>query len=151
MLKWKLMLLSSMISFNVFSTVDGFHSIYIVVDDENYDANMATSFKVQQVPMIGCWGVTHGPEYSQLTAPYEVPIAGCGNNSKININVLTCAEITDWKELSDYSGTAAITLNISKCEKMKDDQDFINAVKKVVALNFKNPQGKPSVKLTLVK
>lgn len=140
--------LLSVLSFKVSATVDGNHWISIVVANYNEPDN----FTVERVPMIGCWGLAHGPEYSNFTRPYEVPMGGCGGNDNIkeNINALTCAEITNWTANESYTGTAALTLDISKCE-YKSSTKFLKAVKEAVAKSFTNPKGKPPVKLTIVK
>jgi hypothetical protein len=128
----------SIMSFSSFATVDGMTRVYILTKDYNSE-----EFVVEKAPIIGCWGLPKGPELIQLTHPYVTNNLGCGSATKENINVLTCAKVIDSVESRDFSTFSEITLDISKCED-KSSADFIEAIKKVVKVNFatktvKNP------------
>ncbi|MBP9681269.1 MAG: hypothetical protein KBD76_07680 [Bacteriovorax sp.] len=143
----KFFLISMLFSFSSasFATVDANTEVFIVSQHVQ-----TGEFFIQKAPIIGCWGISKGPELAQLTKSYEVSNLGCGDvEAKENINALTCASIVESKESADFSTFSEITLNISNCEE-KENKDFIAAIKKVITLNFatktvKNP------KLILVK
>jgi hypothetical protein len=131
--------LSLLASVSAFATVDSNHEVFIVSEQVQ-----TGEFYTQKAPIIGCWGIAKGPELAQLTRPYEVSNLGCGEVAqKENINALTCASVESFKESDDFSTFSLIVLNISACEQ-KNNVDFIEAIKKVVKLNFatksvKNP------------
>lgn len=132
------------ISTSAFATVDGNHNLFIMVQDIN-----SGEYYVQRAPIIGCWGLSKGPELMQLTSPYKVSYIGCATQSEENINVLTCSKVVSYNESDDFSTFKEISLDISNCVD-KGNPDFIATVRKVVQINFatktvKNP------KLTLYK
>jgi hypothetical protein len=61
---------------------------------------------------------------------------GCGMESTLeNINYLTCATVVDSTENEDYTNFAEIALDITRCER-RNDENFLNAVREAVNLNF---------------
>ena len=128
-----------LMSISSFATVDGNTSVYILSQHVQ-----SAEYFVQKVPVIGCWGLSKGPELSQLTAEYKVPSnVGCGITYQENINSLSCAKVDMANESSDYNTFDTIRLDISDCQD-KDNKEFIDGIKKVVKMNFatktvKNP------------
>lgn len=141
-------LISLMLLFGTISakaTVDGHDRAFIVVQNIQSE-----EFFVERVPVIGCYGLSRGPQLVQFTAEYKVPSnIGCGGETfHDNINSLTCAKVTDSTESDDFMSFKAVTLDISKCE-AKNDPKFITMVRTAAKLNF--PLKKGEVKLTLIK
>ncbi|WP_413557224.1 hypothetical protein [Bdellovibrio sp. HCB209] len=96
------------------ATFDANTRAFIVVQN----VNDPSEFFVERVPLIGCYGLTHGPQLSQLTKPYIVADSlGCGMEAKTaNINYLVCAKLVNAEENSDYTGFSEVILDISQCE-----------------------------------
>ncbi len=132
-------------SLSAFATVDGMTSVAIVTFDFNSE-----EYGVQKVPVVGCYGLPNGPQLIQFTMEYKVTAnIGCGGQPALdNINVLTCATVTNAEESRDYSTFSKITLDISKCD-AKNDPKFITMVRTAAAMNFNTRTSK--VQLTLVK
>lgn len=122
---------SALLTFSSMATVDSNTTVYILAQHVQ-----TGEYFVQQAPIVGCYGLPRGPQFVMLTREYVVPSnVGCGGSFNDNLNVLTCAKVVDSKESADYATYSAITLDISKCED-KDNQDFINGIKKVIKMNF---------------
>jgi hypothetical protein len=140
-----LSLMSAMISSVAFATVDSHDHAYVVVKHIQSD-----EFFVEQVPIIGCYGLPRGPQLKQFTSEYKVPAGiGCSDQTQlVNINYLTCGVVVSAKESDDFSGFSEVTLDISNCE-AKNDPKFIVAVKKAAKLNFPKKGG--HAKLILIK
>ena len=122
-------------SFSSFATVDGMTSVWLVVGNVQEEGE----YHLQQAPVMGCWGVSQGPELSQWTMPYEVTYnMGCGGPyGKTDINALSCAEI-DWdgtQESDTYNGFKKITLNVSACPE-KNNARWVTLVRTSAARNF---------------
>ncbi len=132
-------------SLSAFATHDVYTSVSIVTFDYNSE-----EFHVTKAPIVGCVGLPRGPELVQFTAPYMATSnIGCGGEPTTeNINVLTCATVTDSQESRDMSTFSKITLDISKCD-AKNDPKFITMVRTAAAMNFNTRTSK--VQLTLVK
>jgi len=130
-----------------FATVDGYDRAYIVIQDFNSE-----EFKVERVPIVGCYGLPQGARLMQFTSKYlATQNIGCGGEPVYeNINVLTCAKVTDSKESEDYYGFSEVTLDISKCE-AKDNAQFITMVRTEAKYNFPQQNKNKEVKLNLVK
>jgi hypothetical protein len=130
-------LISSLISSVASATVDSHDRAYVVVKHIQSE-----EFFVEQVPIIGCYGLPKGPQLKQFTSEYKVPAGiGCSDQTQlVNINYLTCGVIVSAKESDDFSGFSEVTLDISNCE-AKNDQKFIVAVKKAARLNFPKKGG----------
>lgn len=131
-------LLSLILSFTSFATVDSNTRVFILVRHVQ-----SGDYFVERAPIVGCWGYSKGPELSQLTKPYVVGNLGCGMDAQENINALTCAKVENAIEADDSSTFKEIVLNISDCEEKKNP-DFIEGIKKTVRVNFatksvKNP------------
>lgn len=136
----KTLLLASLALFSSVShaTVDANVNVYILSQEVQ-----TGEYFVQKAPIIGCFGIAKGPELSQLTKPYVVNNLGCGMDSQENINALSCANVIQSVESDDYTSFKTITLDISKCADKSND--FIDAVKKVVKLNFTTKAVKPEL------
>lgn len=113
-----------------FATVDSNTNVFILAKHVQTE-----EYFVQLAPIIGCYGVSRGPQLQQLTRDYMVNNIGCGTVTSENINELTCATVRDSIEADDFSTFKKITLDISRCAD-KNSRDFIRMVKKVVQLNF---------------
>ncbi len=135
----------TLLASSAFATVDGHDKVYLVVKNIQSE-----EFFVERAPIIGCYGLARGPQLVQFTAEYKVNSnVGCGGETfQDNINYLTCAKITDSKELADYMSFSEITLDISKCED-KNNPKLITMIRTAAKLNF--PLKKGEVKLNIVK
>ncbi len=129
-MKTLLFALAMTLTNSAFATIDANINVYILTKHVQEDI-----YFVQQAPLIGCYGLSKGPELIQLTKPYFVNNLGCGITSKENLNALSCAKVLNAVDDEDYSTFKEITLDISKCA-AKDEVDFIDGIKKVVKLNF---------------
>jgi hypothetical protein len=129
-----LFLVFALFSVKSFATVDGNTSVWLVVQNFNDEED----FLVQQAPMIGCYGISQGPQLAQFTKPYEVASSvGCGWDSqeKNDINALSCAEVVSSEESANYRSISKIVLDISKCE-AKNSKKFITMIRTAAARNF---------------
>lgn len=141
-------------SFNSFATVDALTSGWIVVQNVQDEDD----FGVQQVAIMGCYGLAQGPQLTQFTAEHNIKATmGCGDSdtSVININALSCGVVTDSEESADFASFKKITLDISQCP-YKNNKKFITMVRTAAARNF--PQTKKGkivkgkeVKLVIIK
>lgn len=144
----------AMFSINAFATVDAMTEAWIVIQDIQEEEN----FTVQKVPVIGCYGLSQGPQLVQFTAPFEVESTmGCGSFQpmKENINALSCAKLVDSVESADYSSFKKVVLDISACA-YKENKKFITMVRTAAARNFpQTSKGKivkgKDVELVLIK
>lgn len=134
-----------LLSASTYATVDAHSRSYIVVKDIQTE-----EFFVERAPIIGCYGLGHGPQLAQLTTEYKATSnIGCGGPIMYdNINYLTCANVIDAKESADDLSFSDITLDISKC-KDKNNPQLITMIRTAVKLNF--PQKKGEVRLKLIK
>ena len=143
-----------MLSANAFATVDAMTSGWIVVQNVQDDED----FGVQQVPIIGCYGLPQGPQLEQFVKEFKVAATiGCGwsGTEMQDINALSCAKIVESLESPDYGSFKKIVLDISKCA-YKENKKFITMVRTAAARNFpQTKNGKPApteeVELVLVK
>ncbi len=128
----KKLLLLTLLAFGqfAFATVDSNTNVFIPVKHIQ-----TGEYFVQIAPVIGCYGLPRGPQLQQLMKPYMVNNVGCGQTSQVDINALSCAQLVSSVEADDFSTFKKITIDVSKCED-NDGQEFIQAVKKVVKLNF---------------
>jgi hypothetical protein len=145
MKKMVISVLSLMVMFPSFATVDAHSKIYLVVKDIQTE-----EFFVERAPIIGCYGSSSGPGLAQFTAEYKVNSnIGCGGVVfQDNINYLTCAKIISFKETADFMSVSEMTLDISKCVD-KNNPKLISAIKTAANLNFPLKKGK--FKLSLVR
>lgn len=130
--------LLTVFSMNAFATRDSLTSGWIVVQNINEESD----FGVQQVAIVGCYGVAQGPQLTQFTAEHNVKSTmGCGDSdtSVMNINALSCAVVTESEENDDYASFKKIVLDISKCA-YKENSKFITMIRTAAARNF--PQTK---------
>lgn len=140
-------LITTILSSAAFATVDGNDTAYIVVQHVQEE----TEFLVQPTAIIGCYGLSNGPQLDQLTKDYVIKSSvGCGweTEQTQNINYLTCAKVVSSKESSDYTTFSEITLDISGCDQ-KNNPNLEPAIRKAVKLNFNTKSVK--TKLTLIK
>lgn len=138
MLKSIFITLITLTAFNAAATVDAMTSAWIVVQDINDENN----FTVQQVPVVGCYGLAQGPQLVQFTAEHNVKSTmGCGDTdtSVTNINALSCATVVSSDESADYISFKKIVLDVSNCS-YKDNKKFITMVRTAAKRNF--PQTK---------
>lgn len=134
MLKVIIMSFVSLFAFNASATVDAMTSAWIVIQDIQEEEN----FSVQQVPIIGCYGLPQGPQLVQFTAEFNVKSTmGCGDadTSVNNVNALFCAKIVSSEESADYASFKKIVLDVSACP-YKDNKKFITMVRTAAARNF---------------
>jgi hypothetical protein len=134
MLKVLFISLFSLTAFNASATVDGMTSAWIVVQDIQDEEN----FSIQQVPVIGCYGLSQGPQLVQFTAEHNVKSTmGCGDSdtSVTNINALSCAKVVSSEESNDYSSFKKIVLDVSNCS-YKNNKKFITMVRTAAKRNF---------------
>ncbi len=126
--------LVSLFSLNALATVDAMASAWIVVQDIQEEEN----FSLQQVPIIGCYGLAQGPQLVQFTAEFNVKSTmGCGDSdtSVTNINALSCGKVVDEEESADYISFKKIVLDISACP-YKNNKRFITMVRTAAMRNF---------------
>jgi hypothetical protein len=138
--------LGVLVSAPVFATTDVNDRAYIVVrDTQDQDV-----FFVERVPILGCRGIARGAQLIQFTSEYKATSnVGCGGEvAYTNINSLTCAKVTSYKESEDFLSFSEVTLDISKCEAKKNPK-FLTMVRTAAKLNF--PHKKGEVKLVLVE
>lgn len=154
-MKKLILAMATLFSMNAFATVDAMTEAWIVIQDIQEDDN----FTVQKVPVIGCYGLSQGPQLVQFTAPFEVESTmGCGEAfqpGKENINALSCAKLVDSVESADYSSFKKVVLDISACA-YKENKKFITMVRTAAARNFpQTSKGKvvkgKEVELVLIK
>ena len=139
MLKVLIFTFSMLFSIFSFATVEALARVWIVTESLGEEG----TFSLEQVPVIGCYGLNQGPQLAQLTAPYEVNSSvGCGSfeQFKMNINALVCAKVVKSEESADYKSFKRIYLDISNCAH-KDNPRFVTLVRTAVRKNF--PQYKP--------
>lgn len=134
MLKIIMISLVTVATSQVFATVDGMTSAWIVVQNIQDD----TDFTVMSVPVIGCYGLSQGPQLVQFTAEHNVKSTmGCGDvdTSVTNINALSCATVVDSEESADFASFKKIVLNVSNCS-YKENKKFITMVRTAAKRNF---------------
>ncbi len=134
MFKIVFVLLISFFAFNASATVDAMTTAWIVIQDIQDEEN----FSLQQVPVIGCYGLAQGPQLVQFTAEFNVKSTmGCGDadTSVTNINALSCAQVVSSEESDDYSSFKKIVLDVSNCT-YKNNKRFITMVRTAAARNF---------------
>ena len=133
-MKLVLSVLFMMVSVNAFATVDALTSAWIVVQNVQDEED----FGVQKVAVMGCYGLSQGPQLVQFTAEHNIKATmGCGDASTdvININALSCATVVDSVESDDYSSFKKIVLDVSKCA-YKNTKKFITMVRTAASRNF---------------
>lgn len=154
MTKLSFIIFSLLLSFNASATVDAMTSTWIVLEG----IQEPEDFTLQQVPVIGCYGLPQGPELEQFVSEYKIKSTiGCGfvSTEMVNVNALSCAKLVSSEENTDYMSFKKITLDISSCV-YKNNARFITLVRTAAARNF--PQTKDGkvvkgkeVELTLLK
>lgn len=133
-MKLVLSVLFMMVSVNAFATVDALTSAWIVVQNVQDEED----FGVQKVAVMGCYGLSQGPQLVQFTAEHNIKATmGCGDASTdvMNINALSCATVVDSVESDDYSSFKKIVLDVSKCA-YKNNKKFITMVRTAASRNF---------------
>ncbi len=128
------------------ATSDAITSVHLVVQSVQEE----DEFSVISAPVVGCFGVSHGPALAQFTTEYKVPSnIGCGGESYLeNVNYLTCATVVSSEEASTIDGLSSLKLDISNCSQ-KSNPVLIKAIKLAVIRNFAPENGK--IRLDLVK
>ncbi|MGE0528050.1 MAG: hypothetical protein AB7G93_10435 [Bdellovibrionales bacterium] len=141
-----LILLSAFLSWPTFATVDGHDRMHIVVEDIQ-----SGDFFLERVPLIACYGLPQGARLSQFVSEYYATSnIGCGGPvAHDNINALSCAEVIEATESSDYMSFRRIKLDISACA-AKNTPRFITLVRTAAKYNFPQTNGR-EVELILVK
>lgn len=126
------------------ATVDGHTRAFVVVKDIQTD-----EFLIERVPVIGCYGLSQGPQLEQFTAEYRVPSnIGCGGGTYMeNINYLVCAKVKQSAFNDEGTALKELTLDISECPG-KNDPKLQAVIRTAARLNF--PQEKGVVRLTLI-
>ena len=123
-------------SAHVFATVDAMTEAWIVVQDVQDEE----AFTVMKVPVLGCFGLAHGPQLEQFTAPHKIKASmGCGYTGEdtVDINALSCGVVESTEEDAGYMSFKKIVLNISKCpNNFKENKQFITMVRTAAARNF---------------
>jgi hypothetical protein len=151
--------LMTMFSLNALATVDAMTEAWIVVEDFNAsESDGEARFFPQKVPVVGCYGLPQGPQSVQFVSEFKIKSTmGCGDSSTdmVDINALSCAEMTDSVENDDFMSFKKIVLDISKCAH-KNNKNFITMVRTAAARNFPQSRkgkyiSKPDVELILVK
>ncbi len=134
MLKILMISLVTLAANQVLATVDGMTSAWIVVQNIQDD----TDFTVMSVPVIGCYGLSQGPQLVQFTAEHNVKSTmGCGDadTSVTNINALSCAKVVESEESDDFASFKKIVLDVSQCS-YKNNAKFITMVRTAAKRNF---------------
>lgn len=136
-----------LITFQASATNDALTRVYIVVQD----VQDPETFFIERVPVIGCYGVSYGPQLVQFTAPYKASSnIGCGGEQFFNeINYLTCAKITDTKTDANGSELLGLTLDISKCDE-KNNPQLITMIRTAAKLNFPQVIKNQEVQLKII-
>jgi hypothetical protein len=143
-------LLAALACVQVLATEISLTYAYIVTIDQNEDDDKF--YKITQVPLNGCYGVSQGPQLQQFTSEYLVDTQmGCGSKDaeKMNLNVLVCATTLASEETEDSSGFKKIILDISNCSD-KANNNFITMIKTAAKRNFPQPLGSKQKEINLV-